>query len=92
MAFTAQAHLRAVINTSRDFNWYIALVLLLACASALGAGLSDNSSLTTALTTGSNINEATKEALLSSAYLPRTLTVRALAGLTTGLGANTVAQ
>ncbi|GAI48204.1 unnamed protein product, partial [marine sediment metagenome] len=69
-----------------------ALTLLPACASALGAGFSDNSALTMALTAGCGCSEATKDTLLDSPYLAGAITVGASAGLTTWLTANTLAQ
>ena len=45
-----------------------------------------------ALAAGGGVDEVTEDALLGSAHLPATITVRASAGLTTGLGASTLAQ
>jgi len=84
--------LRAVINPSWDFDQNTALTLLPACASALGAGFSDNSALTVALTAGGGCSEATKDTLLDSPYLAGAITVGASAGLTTWFTANTLAQ
>jgi hypothetical protein len=84
--------LRAIINPSRDVNQNIARALLFTCASALGAGLGNNSTFTAALMAGSDVGEATEEALLDSAHLPSAITVGASGGLTTRFAANTLAQ
>jgi hypothetical protein len=67
-------------------------MLHLACASTLGAGLGNNSTLTVALATGVSSSEATKDALLDSVYLPGAITVGASAGLTTWFATNTLTQ
>jgi hypothetical protein len=58
----------------------------------LGAGLGNNSTFTAALVAGSDVGEATEEALLDSAHLPSAITVGASGGLTAWLAANTLAQ
>jgi hypothetical protein len=84
--------LRAIINPSRDVNQNIALALLFTCASALGAGLGNNSTFTAALVASSGVGEAAEEALLDSAHLPSAITVGASGGLTARFAANTLAQ
>ena len=84
--------MRVVINAGRDFDCDTALAFLLAGTPALWAGFSNNNTLAMALSAGGSMNEATEDALLDSLYLPGAITARASAGLTTGLGANTLAQ
>jgi hypothetical protein len=84
--------LRAIINPGWNLDQDIAPTLLLACASTLGAGLGNNSTLTVALATGVSSSEATKDALLDSVYLPGAITVGASAGLTTWFATNTLTQ
>ena len=64
--------MRAVINSSWDFDHNTALTLLPAGASALGAGFSDNSALTVALTAGGGVSKTTEDGLLNPVHLPRT--------------------
>jgi len=84
--------LRAIINPGWNLDWDIALLLHLACASALGAGLGNDSTLTVALATGGSSTEATKDTLMDSAYLPGAITVGASAGLTAWFATNTLTQ
>jgi hypothetical protein len=67
-------------------------VLLFACASALGAGLSYNPALTAAPRTNSDISEATKDTLLNTAHLPGAITAGASSRLATRLAADALTQ
>ncbi len=86
-AFTAEAYLNAIINSGWDGDQNTALVLFLACASALGTALSDDFALAVALGTGSDIGESTENALLDSVHLPGAITVGASTGLSARLTA-----
>lgn len=50
--------MRAIVNPGWDINGNVALVLFLACALAVGAGVGDNLAFTGAVTAGSGVSEA----------------------------------
>ena len=66
-------------------------MLFLAGAPALGAGLGNDSAFTMTLAAGAGVNEAAKQGLLGTSYLPGAVTVGTLARLTAGLAAEAMA-